>query len=523
MASFGKAMAWGCAALLALAGAAEAQKQGGVLRIPNLDSPASMSILEEATVISEGPMMPVFNNLVLFDQHVAKNSLDTIVPELATKWAWNDDQTALTFTLREGVKWHDGKPFTARDVQCTWDLLTGKSAEKLRVNPRKSWYRNLDSVSVNGDSEVTFHLKRPQPSFIALLASGWSPVYPCHVTPAQMRQHPIGTGPFKFVEFKPNEVIKVARNPDYWKPGLPYLDGIEYQIIRNTSTAVLALVAGKLDRTWPGIVPITLMKEIKSQAPQIQCNIYPWNIPRMLLVNRDKPPFDNPELRRAIGLALDRKAFIDTLSEGQGDIGGTMLPPPDGAWGVPPDMLKTFPGYDPDVEKNRAEARKIMEKLGYGPNNRLAFPLTSRNNLAYRDPAVLLIDQLKSIYIDATLDLDRYDAMVSARFAQRLRRRADGRGKRPRRSRPAILRKLRLRRRTQLHRLLRPGGGQNGGPAIRRTRCRKAPQAGVGDRTQARRRRRPAGDLLPALGLLHLSRRQEPDDHRQQQLQRLAF
>ena len=79
----------------------------------------------------------------------------------------------------------------------------------------------------NGDFEVVFRLKRPQPSFLTLLASGWSPVYPCHVSPRDMRSHPIGTGPFKFVEFKPNEVIRVTRNPDYWKAGRPYLDGAD--------------------------------------------------------------------------------------------------------------------------------------------------------------------------------------------------------------------------------------------------------------------------------------------------------
>src|SRR3954468_21059568 len=217
-----------------------AQKSGGVLRVPNLDSPASMSIHEEATVVAEGPMMPVFNNLVLFDQHVAKNSLDSIVPELAASWSWNEDKTQLSFKLRDGVKWHDGKPFTAADVKCTWDLLQGKAEQKLRVNPRKSWYRNLDSVSVDGDHAVTFHLKRPQPAFIALLAAGWSPVYPCHMPPAQMRTHPIGTGPFKFVEFKPNESIKLVRNPDYWKKDRPFLDGIEYTIVPSPATQVLA-------------------------------------------------------------------------------------------------------------------------------------------------------------------------------------------------------------------------------------------------------------------------------------------
>ena len=98
---------------------------------------------------------------------------------------------------------------------------------------------------------MTFRLKRPQPAFIALLASGFSPIYPCHVSPAQMRQQPIGTGPFKFVEFKPNEMIRVARNPDYWKPDRPYLDGIEWKIIKNSSTGMLAFIAGKVDMTSP--------------------------------------------------------------------------------------------------------------------------------------------------------------------------------------------------------------------------------------------------------------------------------
>src|SRR5580704_2558896 len=117
-----------------------------------------------------------------------------------------------------GVKWHDGRPFTAKDVECTWDLLTGRGNDKLRINPRKSWYDNLDAVTASGDFEVTFRLKRPQPSFLTLLASGWSPVYPCHVPARDMRNHPIGTGPFKFVEFKPNVSITLARNLDYWKP-----------------------------------------------------------------------------------------------------------------------------------------------------------------------------------------------------------------------------------------------------------------------------------------------------------------
>src|SRR6266705_3219580 len=195
------------AALVAMlsAGSTEAQKQGGTLRIYHWDSPPSMSIHEEVTISTNVPMMGVFNNLVLYDQHVARPSLQSIVPELATNWSWSDDGKTLTFTLRGGVKWHDGKPFTAADVRCTWQLLLGRSDAKFRTNPRKAWYQNVEEVTADADDAASFHLKRSQPALLALLASGLSPVYPCHVSPAQMRQQPIGTGPFKFVEFKPNE------------------------------------------------------------------------------------------------------------------------------------------------------------------------------------------------------------------------------------------------------------------------------------------------------------------------------
>src|SRR5205807_4522627 len=117
------------------------------------------------------------------------------------------------------------------------------------------------------------------------------------------------------------------------------------------------------------------------------------------------------DLRRAMALSIDRKAFIDILTEGQGEIGGVLQPPPEGLWGMPPDLLKTLSGYDPDVQKNRTEARQFMEKLGYGPNHRLPIKVSTRDLPVYRYPAVILIDQLKQVYIDVELemiDLSRY-------------------------------------------------------------------------------------------------------------------
>jgi peptide/nickel transport system substrate-binding protein len=327
----------------------EAQKSGGVLKIQHWDSPASMSIHEEATYSTVVPIMGVMNNLVVYDQHIAQNSLHTIRPDLAESWSWSEDGTELTFKLRQGVKWHDGKPFTAADVRCTFDLLQGKGQAKLRVSPRKEWYNDLVEVTANGDDEAVFHLKRPQPALLTLLASGYSPIYPCHVSPAQMRQHPIGTGPFKFVEFKPNEYIKVAKNPDYWKPGRPYLDGIEYDIVPNRSTAILGFIAGQFDVTWPFSVTPPLARDIHQQAPNAQCVLATNNGTTNLLINRDAPPFDNPDLRKALALAIDRKAFIDIMTEGLAKQGAAMLPPPEGLWGMPDEMLRTIPGYDPDV------------------------------------------------------------------------------------------------------------------------------------------------------------------------------
>jgi peptide/nickel transport system substrate-binding protein len=383
---------------------ATAQKTGGVLTLYNWDNPPSLSIHEEVTYATLVPMMGVSNNLVVYKQDEPQNSLQSIVPDLATDWSWNEDGSQLTFRLREGVKWHDGRPFTAKDVQCTWDLLLGRSNEKLRTNPHKAWYQNVEEVTTDGDFAATFRLRRPQPALIALLASGFSPVYPCHVSPHEMRQHPIGTGPFKFLEFKPKESIKVVRNPDYWKKGRPYLDGIEYTVIANRSTAILSFVAGKLDMTFPYQLTVPLLKDVQSQAPQAICELRPTNGAPTLIINRSAPPFDSPDLRQAMALTLDRKAFVDILSEGQGKIGAAMLPPPEGVWGMPPDMLRVLPGYDPDVQKSRTEARKLMEKVGYGPDKRLQAKLGIRNIPFLRDPAIILIDQLKEIYIDGELD-----------------------------------------------------------------------------------------------------------------------
>ncbi len=379
-------------------------KQGGTLRIYHRDNPPSASVHEEATVSTNLPFMAVYNNLVIYDQTKPVNSVETIVPDLADSWAWDATNTKLTFKLHPGVKWHDGQPFTAKDVKCTWDKLAGKDKDSFRKNPRQIWYQNVKEIEVNGDLEATFVLDRPQPALLAMLASGYSPVYPCHVSTRDMRTKPVGTGPFKFVEFKQNESVLLKRNPDYFKAGKPHVDAIEMRIIPNRSTRLLAFQTGEFDMTFSQDITIPLLKDMKSQAPNAICDITPQYVHRNLMVNRESAPFNDPKLRRALALAIDRKTFIDILTEGKGDIGGTMLPLPEGQWGMPPEELAKMTGYS-NFEANLAEAQKIMGELGYSAEKPLKVKVSTRNIAIYRDPGVLLIDQLKKIFVDAELDV----------------------------------------------------------------------------------------------------------------------
>jgi peptide/nickel transport system substrate-binding protein len=396
----------GVIAVMASAGPTAAQKPGGTLRSYIWDNPPSASIHEEATISTVFPFMPVFNNLVMYDQTKLESSLDTIVPDLALSWSWDAAKTRITFKLVEGVKWHDGKPFTAKDVKCTFDLVSGLvETEDFRKNPRRVWYHNVSAITTNGDHEVSFELKAPQPSFLALLGSGYSPVYPCHVAQRDMRAKPVGTGPFKVAEFKRGEIVSLVRNPDYFKKGLPRLDRIDYRVIDNRSTRLLAFMAGEVDLTFVSDVTVSGLKDISAKVPSAVCQFVPSNNTINMIVNPTAPPFDKLEVRKAMALALDRAAFNTILAEGKSMIGVVMLPGPEGKWAMADSELAKVPGYNPDVAKNQEEARKIMEGLGYSAAKPLKVKVSTRNIALYRDPAVIFIDQMKKIHIEGELEV----------------------------------------------------------------------------------------------------------------------
>ncbi|MDP2702731.1 MAG: ABC transporter substrate-binding protein, partial [Candidatus Rokubacteria bacterium] len=192
-----------------------------------LSATPSLSPHEESTVATTQQASPCFNNLVYYDPAKKQESVDTLIPELAEKWSWQDGHRNLVFFLRRDVRWHDGKPFTSQDVKYTFDMVRGApdAKAKLKVNPRKLWFENIDAIEAPDPYTVVFRLKRPQPSLLAMLASGYSPVLPEHVPLAEHRTRCLGSGPFKFKEWKRGQYVDLVKNPDYFVKGRPYLDG----------------------------------------------------------------------------------------------------------------------------------------------------------------------------------------------------------------------------------------------------------------------------------------------------------
>src|SRR5499433_1165377 len=166
-------------------------KRGGILNSLLIEEPPGLLIHESATVSNVWPMSPCYSNLVYFDPAKPQESVDTVIPELAEKWAWQDNYRNLVFFLRKDVKWHDGHPFTSKDVKFTFDILreAPDAPAKLRINPRKDWYANVEAIETPDPHTAVFRLKKPQPSLLLMLASGYTPVYAAHVPPADYRTH----------------------------------------------------------------------------------------------------------------------------------------------------------------------------------------------------------------------------------------------------------------------------------------------------------------------------------------------
>jgi len=384
---------------------AQTPKQGGWLNLRlREDVPYGFSIYESPTISTMWPAMPCFSNLVLFDPAKRTHSIDGIVGELAERWSWQDNYRALVFFLRAGVKWHDGMPFTAKDVKSTFDMLreAPDAPARFRLNPRRDWYTNVSEVEAIDARTVVIKLKRPQPSLLAMLASGFTPIFPAHVPPTAYRTGCIGTGPFKLKEWRRGEFVEYVRNLDYFVKGRPYLDGLRYLIIADRGTATAALQLARVDVAFPGETPRPIAERLKSAAPRLIITPVNTSVIDHLILNVQRPPFDNVKVREAVSRAVDRGAWSQALYQGGAVSGGAMLPKPYGVWGLVDKDLRALPGGGTPSEE-KTKARRLLAEAGFGERTPLKVKMLTRGLPAFVDVASFVVSELKRVGVDVEL------------------------------------------------------------------------------------------------------------------------
>jgi peptide/nickel transport system substrate-binding protein len=391
-----------------IAAPAEAQtakpKRGGILNSVLTEDPPGLLVHESATISNVWPMSPCYSNLVIFDPLKPLDSAETVIPELAEKWSWQDNYRNLVFFLRKNVTWHDGRPFTARDVKHTFDMVreAPDAAVKMRTSPRKDWYANVEAIETPEPHTVVFRLKRPQPSLLLMFASGYSPVFPAHVPIAELRQRCVGTGPFRQKEYLRGQLIELERNPSYFVPDRPYLDGIRYTIIRERGTRLAALQAGRIDAFMPLEMTKAMADAARAQAPSLVITEVGQNGSDNVILNHKRAPFDNPAVRRAVNLALDRNAYVRGVRQNGAVTGAALMPKPLGFWGLPEPELRALAGYR-DPAQDKAEAKRLLAGAGHGPDKPLRVDLVTRTLPIYLDLASFVVDQLRLIGMEATI------------------------------------------------------------------------------------------------------------------------
>ena len=401
------AMSLGLAAAFAGAAPASAQapKYGGHLNLMQReDLSQGFAVHETSTIATSFPSMPCFNNLVVFDQSKRAETVDNLVGELAEKWSWQDNYKNLVFFLRKDVKWHDGKPFTSKDVKYTFDMVreAPDATAKLRINPRKDWYANVEHIEAPDPHTVVFRLKRPQPSLLLMLASGYSPVYAAHVPAASYRTGCVGTGPFKVKEWRKGEFVEYVKNPDFFVKGRPYLDGLKYIVIVERGTRTAALQSGQLDVAFPGETGRTAMEQLKKAVPTMVFQPVAQNVSDNIIMNTKKPPFDNPKVRLAVSYAIDRRGLIQAAHQGGAVLGAAMVPKPFGFWGMAEKDLTALPGYG-KADEMKDQARKLLRESGITPQNPLKVEMGVRAIAIYLDMASFVVNELKQVGIEGTL------------------------------------------------------------------------------------------------------------------------
>jgi peptide/nickel transport system substrate-binding protein len=383
--------------LVSSALAQEQPRYGGVLRIALAADPPSLDMHQEQTFAVAQPMGAIYNTLIQFDPH----DHTKIVGDLAKSWTVSDDYLTYTFTIHQGVKFHDGSELTAADVKASWDKIL--SPPQGAISPRSMYYKMVKSIEAPDRDTVIFRLHHPSASFLPVLARPDTFIYAKKYLDQDLnyyKQQTVGTGPFKLKNYVRGSHIEMERNPDYWKKGLPYLDGITYYIIKDTSGRAKAIRGGRVDAELRFLPPLEV-EAIKAQMGDKVVVQAPQNLGNFgVTINIDKKPFDDERVRKALSLGIDRYDALTTLRPITtfDAVGGMM--PPGTPWALNEEELHAFPGFGRDYEANLKEAKRLLAEAGY-PNG-FKTVLTNRNiKLPYIDLGVYVISAWKRIGVEA--------------------------------------------------------------------------------------------------------------------------
>src|SRR5215470_1660274 len=387
---------------------------GGELRVALAGDPPSLDMHQEQTFMVTIPMSTAYNTLVMFDPH----HYPQIIGDLAQAWTVADDGMTWTFTLHQGVKFHDGSELTAADVKASWDKIIFPPEGV--VSTRKSLYQMVKSIDAPEPYTVVFRLHYPAASFLSLLAHPANFIYAKKYLDQDInwyKTHAIGTGPFKLQEYVRGSVLDFKRNPVYWKQGLPYLDEVKYFIIPDTGARAKSIRAGRTDVEFRGFAPIEV-ESIIAQMGDKAVVAHPgqpahWAI----VVNVDKKPFDDERVRKALSLALDRYEMVKTLGPltGLDTIAGPM--PPGTPWTLSGEELQALPGFGKDHEANLREAKRLLAEAGYPDGFHTV--LTNRAvKLPYIDFGVYVVSAWKKIGVEAEHKLEESATWSKSRLTR---------------------------------------------------------------------------------------------------------
>jgi len=389
----------------------EAVRRGGILRMNLPGDPANLDLHQATTSTDLWCVAPCLETLLEFDP----NDQTKILPCLAQRWEVSSDGLTYTFSLRQGVQFHDGSPFTSKDVLATFQRIMNPPEG---VNsPRGVFFNTVSEIQTPDDFTVRFLLSQPDPALLYNVAIPWTGIYPAHLIEAgadlRDTKNIIGTGPFKFKSYTPGVAFELERNPDYFDKDLPYLDGIVGHPMTDWNAVAQAFLAGQLhlyrSLTTP---PLDLFQG----RPDIQVVGVPTTLVWRLILNaRNFEPFKDERVRQAITLALDREAMIQAMTEGRSVLSGWMHPY--GAWALPEERVRQARGFGKDKEADRQQAKQLLAEAGF-PNG-LEFELLAFN-LDVTTPS-LIADQLAQVGIKANvqiLQLGEYVQRVVAREYQ---------------------------------------------------------------------------------------------------------